>query len=443
MRKKNPVNIQTLDDASDTDPSWPLENVDGLKISPQAFIGTHKSIQTSNPNFIEIKFKARYMINPLQMSADRKYFYILENSYTRNIPTACFCLPDNCICPGDDTITTYYFDRGIYSKDGYIWCTGCVGGEPTVFYDEIKYQCCCITCYDSVNQKLGCTSRSRCGERIRSSPFDRCCFCVQNKYCWLCNLCGLFGPINGQPIILCPIETGLSKNESKRLKGAMDKAREEWQDHIDIIVDKHGHKNMTATQALIAAARAEEKKMAPKPVSRFAKPKIAHESAHMSDPTASVSTAKSSRFSLEHLPNVVNPGTPIDQFAPTNLDKTHGFDGSHEHRENSMKMYRMWEDEKIVLTHQKLKSMGKIDSESKSAEFQPFSPTNPRKGSPAGDVTFSFGAPKEPDANRREPDVIPTRIPEPQPTTASEPGSPVSDISNNENENEGKGRVME
>jgi len=188
MRKKEQRKIVELHDPTDTDPSWAMSNPSGLKVTPQSFVGTSKTIATSHPTFIEIKYKAKYQINASQLSADRKYFYVLENSYTRNIPTACFCFPDNPICPGDDCIEQYYFDRGIYATDGYCWCTGCVGGTPTVFYDEIQYQCCCIVCYENVNQCLGCNSKFWCGERIRISPYDRCCCCISNKYCWVCSV---------------------------------------------------------------------------------------------------------------------------------------------------------------------------------------------------------------------------------------------------------------
>ena len=104
MRLQKRRSIEDLGDPDDTDPSWAHEEPSAMKIAPQAFVGTSKTIMTSHPNFIEIKYKAKYQINSMQLAADRKYFYVLENAYTRNIPTVCFIFPDNCICPGDDCI---------------------------------------------------------------------------------------------------------------------------------------------------------------------------------------------------------------------------------------------------------------------------------------------------------------------------------------------------
>ena len=64
------------------------------------------------------------MLNTYALAADRKYFYILENAYTRNTPTCCYFIPDNCCCPGDDTIEWNFFDRGLYNKEGYIGLRG-------------------------------------------------------------------------------------------------------------------------------------------------------------------------------------------------------------------------------------------------------------------------------------------------------------------------------
>lgn len=373
MRKQKLRKTETLANPEDTDPSWAFDSVDGVKVTPQSFVGTHKTIQTAHPNYIEIKYKAKYMLNTYALAADRKYFYILENAYTRNTPTCCYFIPDNCCCPGDDTIEWNFFDRGLYNKEGYCWCTGCVGGEPTVFYDEVKCQCCCIECYDSVTQFFGCNNTRLCGERIRYSPFDRCCCCISNRYCWVCSCCGLFGPMNGQPIILCPVERCLARNESLKLKNAMDTARLHWQDTIDHIMVKNIPKG--PTQAVIKIHEQEEKKkymadvaaaeegtedQIPMPTSMMrdlttkAKDVIGDAKVHVSGgqavvPIKALSPSKKQIKNNiltpeQKVPNVINPRDPLDKYA-VDVNQATGFPGSSEERVNATKMYHMWPQE--------------------------------------------------------------------------------------------------
>jgi len=315
----------------------------------------------------------------MQLAADRKYFYVMENAYTRNIPTCCFIFPDNCLCPGDDCIETYYFDRGIYNTDGYCWCTGCVGGKPTVFYDELKFQCCCIECYDSVNQFLGCNSRQLCGERIRVSPFDRCLCCISNKYCWVCSCCGLFGPVNNQPIILCPIESGLARRESGRLKRAMDKAREEWEDNIEKLVNKEEkQKSLTQTMIFVAEQKAELEKAKAHPDVNFAmarldkkiKPKFSFGSTNKMNPRLPPTLKQQSLPAQQVLPNLEDPLTAIDDKIGPSVA---GFAGSTETHGNSSKMYALWDaEEKITLSHEALdKERGKFQKEEAKPDFLP------------------------------------------------------------------------
>ena len=63
MRLQKRRSIEDLGDPDDTDPSWAHEEPSAMKIAPQAFVGTSKTIMTSHPNFIEIKYKAKYQIN--------------------------------------------------------------------------------------------------------------------------------------------------------------------------------------------------------------------------------------------------------------------------------------------------------------------------------------------------------------------------------------------
>jgi len=313
------------------------------------------------------------------MAADRKYFYVLENAYTRNIPMVCFVFPDNCLCPGDDCIETFYFDRGIYNTDGYCWCSGCVGGKPQVFYDELKFQCCCIECYDNVNQCLGCNSRQLCGERIRVSPFDRCLCCIQNKYCWLCSCCGLFGPVNNQPICLCPIESGLARKESGRLKKAMDKAREEWEDNLEKLVNKESkQKSLTETMIFVSQQEEELRKAKAHPDMNFAmerldkknKPTFTFGSAQKVNPKLAPTLKQQSLPAQLTLPNLEAPSTNIDDSVGPAVA---GFAGSTEHHGNASRMYALWDtNEEITLSHEAIdREKDKFQAEEKKVDNLP------------------------------------------------------------------------
>ena len=90
MRKQKLRKTETLANPKDTDPSWAFDSVDGVKVTPQSFVGTHKTIQTAHPNYIEIKYKAKYMLNTYALAADRKYFYILEYKISSIISNTSF-----------------------------------------------------------------------------------------------------------------------------------------------------------------------------------------------------------------------------------------------------------------------------------------------------------------------------------------------------------------
>jgi len=200
-------------------------------------------------------------------------------------------------------------------------------------------------------------------------------------------MCGLFGPVNGQPIIMCPIESGLANKESEKLKNAMDKAREEWQDAIDHLVDKE-IKEKSATQALMHLhnMEAEKKRAEEHPDSKFAKARLAEKNKPKmrfgafkifnsydkhADPHKMSPTKKQSELPEQvHHPNLEHPMTSIDHKAGATVP---GFAGHEEHYENSSKMYEMWEqEEKIVLSHQAIdKEKGQYQKEEKKIDYLP------------------------------------------------------------------------
>jgi len=82
LQKRRP--IEDLADREDTDPSWAQKEPDAIKVAPQAFVGTSKTIMTSHPSFIEIKYKV------CGITIDTRIFNLSEKgirgTWTRSSP---------------------------------------------------------------------------------------------------------------------------------------------------------------------------------------------------------------------------------------------------------------------------------------------------------------------------------------------------------------------
>ena len=240
-----------------SDIHWNMNDVEGVRITPQLIFGTSPSILTEDPSLIRVLYKGFFHPVDCAGNADRKFFHVMENGVFRNNPIACFCLPDNYCCKGEDTIEYAFFDRGIFDKRHPFREWWCVGGAPQYFVNERKMMCCCLECWDICDLCIVCRRRRYCGERLRYSPFDRCCCCCPNKFFWLCNFwyeqnClisknkyiynyELFqfssrseccGPKSGSPIILLEVENCLQVDQSERLKYILENARYEWEERI-------------------------------------------------------------------------------------------------------------------------------------------------------------------------------------------------------------------
>lgn len=123
----------------------------------------------------------------------RSYLYLRENSLESNDATSLCC----GACPAIDYVNVSYFDQSPYKKE----CKP--NPSPCCFLfntDQPKLEvftqgclCCCVP----IN----------CGQKAVVMPFEHFpfpfCF-IPNRVGWWSNLCGLCGPISGNPIITSP-----------------------------------------------------------------------------------------------------------------------------------------------------------------------------------------------------------------------------------------------
>ncbi|RYG68128.1 hypothetical protein EON64_05875 [archaeon] len=165
------------------------------------------------------------------MDRSRRYMYVLENGYEQSNPTGC---PNNCLCPGDDSVQKFYFDRGVYNQQSLKLCRSlhCIQGAPSIIANNVKYTCCCRECNSTVNACCDqCYFPSLCGDRVRVLPCESFCYCCPARACFLHNCCGLCGPKDGEPLplLMTTLEAGLKLRTGYELVTALEGARGRWQ----------------------------------------------------------------------------------------------------------------------------------------------------------------------------------------------------------------------
>ena len=210
-------------------------------ISPNdnGVFGTHKTLQTVDPNAIAIKHKAvlseiccfSCFTCPGEETKSRKYLYILENGYETNNPVGC-CKCLDCT----DVVFKTYFDRGIYDQRSCFHSLGLYKGAPKPHGQVIKKVCCCTDCCDCYNELTSCYFPSCCGESVIITPCDTYCCCCSTTASWCHNFCGLCGPKTGEPVLSFPLFRNLAIGEGEKTAAALFQAREEWKARV-------GHKD--------------------------------------------------------------------------------------------------------------------------------------------------------------------------------------------------------
>ena len=187
---------------------------------------------------IEIKHKAQLATiccDNCDLSRERKYYWVLENAYEVNYPIGfpylpfCPCrLPPNCMCPGMDSVSKTYFDRGIFDRQGCLFKIGFFAGPASFHTGPIEKTCCCNPCCACWNNYTSCYHVACCGERVNYVISETFCFCIPTRSCWLWNCFGLFGPADGQPLLHFLLATHLAPGEGQHMMRSLEKARAEW-----------------------------------------------------------------------------------------------------------------------------------------------------------------------------------------------------------------------
>lgn len=207
-------------------PEDPLES--------QPDYGNDAGIQFRHRNAIKISHRVKFAniwFDHCNPAKQRKFLLLTENAVVANYPSACFCIPPNCCCPGNDHISWNFFDRGIFDRQGCLWSSGCLSGEPELYPGEIKYVCCFQDCPKCWNEWQSCWWPCCLGERVRYLPAQTCCWCVPVRVNGCMNCCGCNGVKSGEPCpcFLVPMATHLLDiGEAERFASDFHKVRAEW-----------------------------------------------------------------------------------------------------------------------------------------------------------------------------------------------------------------------
>mmetsp|Transcript_389 Transcript_389/g.237 ORF Transcript_389/g.237 Transcript_389/m.237 type:complete len:244 (-) Transcript_389:211-942(-) len=215
-----------------------MQSVAPMGIRPSARVphGTAPQIQNMDPNSIKIMYKAnfdyfccsQYVYEGCNFcnTPERKYFHVLENAYEYNTPASAWGLS----CTRTDSVTKYFFDRGLYSQVDCAWRMGCLKGDPSVYANYSRCVCCCMDCPDSVNQCLNCYYPTLCGDRIMVLTSETVCCCCPTRSCWFNNYCGLCGVKTGDPLpqFTYPLIISLIPGTGVELAANLDNARNQW-----------------------------------------------------------------------------------------------------------------------------------------------------------------------------------------------------------------------
>lgn len=222
----------------------PFQGTSAIDLSDALFVqsgyGDTQAIQTIAPNTIQVRHKAKFAkicFDSCDGTKDRKYFWVLENSWEANYPTACAIpgvpckVPPNCLCPGEDHIWKQYYDRGAYNKQDFYRSIGCISGDATVIDNEIKQVCLCMTMPSCCSQLTSGWFNCCYGERVRLLPYEKFCWCCSVRAGSCQNCCRLCGPESGQPCecFLLPLAIHLASGESAKVALQINTVRAQWQ----------------------------------------------------------------------------------------------------------------------------------------------------------------------------------------------------------------------
>jgi len=193
-------------------------------------------------NAIPVIYKAKLATSCLDRcdsSRPRRYYWVLENAIERNYPSACFCIPPNCLCPGSDWVWKTYYDRGVFDRQSLGFCSGYLNGPGTFHVGPVRYQCCwipCTFCHDCCTCMccFTCSCIPCCPstnmEYIGYVPATNYCWCYSTRAtCWD-NCCGICGIMEGdpKPQFLFTVASHLKQGEAAKVHAALVHARGEW-----------------------------------------------------------------------------------------------------------------------------------------------------------------------------------------------------------------------
>jgi hypothetical protein len=192
------------------------------------------AIQLVDPKNIKIIHSVKFKFccpELCNISRNRKYFHVLENSYEYNSPAAlpCIpCMPPNICCGGNDSVTKTFFDRGVFDQEDFFHQSGFVSGPVKLMSGTRTYQCLYIDCNPCCNEFCDCCMCFDHGEKVRIVPFENICWCCSNEANYCDNMCGICGLKTGEPRITCNFINNLDDGQSKLLQDAFSKARIQW-----------------------------------------------------------------------------------------------------------------------------------------------------------------------------------------------------------------------
>ena len=124
---------------------------------------------------------------------ERSYMYLREGALETNQVYKCCIKPLECLA-SPDCVRISYFDQKPWVK--YKECCGCYSFDPRLEKVDNGFMICC--------QKVTCHQACVGGDYMSFVPLDKYCCCFPNKVNWCCNTCGLWGPVDGTPLIHFP-----------------------------------------------------------------------------------------------------------------------------------------------------------------------------------------------------------------------------------------------
>lgn len=128
---------------------------------------------------------------------ERSYMYLREGAIETNQAHNC-CISCLACCKPPDCVRVSYFDKRPWKKSrgACYTCCGLCSGNPSIEKVDNTY----LICF----QKVTCHQACFGGDYMSYVPLDKFCCCIPNKVNFLCNTCGLWGPVDGNPLCHIP-----------------------------------------------------------------------------------------------------------------------------------------------------------------------------------------------------------------------------------------------